>query len=95
MSFFGICFLLYFFKLSAGHGLILKSVKIIQFHQGFTENHSKFTTKIAYDLSTFNIKENMFAFYRLIFNMKIHRWKGSNEYFNDILKISGGFSCYS
>ena len=37
----------------------------------------------------------MLAFYRLIFNIKIHRWKGSREQFNDILKMAGGFCCYS
>ena len=45
-------------------------------------------------LTTLSVKENMFSDW-LIFNMKIHRWKESHEKFNDILKISGGFSCYS
>ena len=37
-----------------------------------------FTETLRY-ITTLNVKElkNMFAFYRLIFNMKIHRWKVS------------------
>ena len=29
-------------------------------------------------------KESMLAFYRLIFNMKTHRWKESHELFNEL-----------
>ena len=42
------------------------------------------------------IEESMFVFLTFIVNVKIHPWKGRDERFDDILKISAaGFSCSS
>ena len=50
-----------------GHG------KLFNFFKVYNKDH------LLFKLTTLHVIENVFAFYRLIFNMKIHRWKGSHE----------------
>ena len=55
------------------------------------KHYSNFRTKTD-NLSTLKRLRKYVLSFMFIFNMKIHRLKGSGERFDDILKISGGFS---